>query len=217
MGINSGNGNGVCRYVGAIFAPVRFTKTSCIFFEEVNLLGALLCYPGVGGSSPPWYQYLLLALQLGMWAPFKVGYRPNRGCSTPKSGMERCYVCSGALQENFLYFLWGSVFAWRIVLLSRGWQFKPTLVPISSAYTTTRHVGSFQGRLQTQERLQNSKIRNRMTLCLLWSICQAWGLSCRVKIVLTLNTKTLLVWELSLQKNFGKAIFHWLWAKRKSH
>ena len=88
MGKNSGNGNGVCRYVGAIFAPVRFTKTSCIFFEEVNLLGALLCYPGVGSSSPHWRLYLALALQLGMWAPFKVGYIPNRGCNTPRSGME---------------------------------------------------------------------------------------------------------------------------------
>ena len=41
--------------------------------------------------------------------------------------------------------------------------------------------------------------------------------NCRVKIAFTLITKKLLVWELSLQKHFGKAIFHCVWAKRRSH
>ena len=45
----------------------------------------------------------------------------------------------------------------------------------------------------------------------------AWGLSCRVKIALTLITKKALDWELSLQKHFRKAIFHCVWDKRRSH
>ena len=48
-----------------------------------------------------------------------------------------------------------------------------------------------------------------------WSKWPAWGIRWRVKIALTLFTKKNLVWELSLQNHFGRAIFHWLWAKRR--
>ena len=44
-----------------------------------------------------------------------------------------------------------------------------------------------------------------------------WGWSCRVKMALTFVTEKPLVWELSFQKHFGRAIFLWLWAKRRSH
>ena len=50
-----------------------------------------------------------------------------------------------------------------------------------------------------------------------WSNWPAGGLSCRVKITLTYVTEKLLVWDLSLQNYFGGAIFHWLWAKSRSH
>ena len=108
LSLCSGRSRLLKQWHDAMVAPVRFKKTHWIFFEEVHLLGALLCYPEVSGSSPHWCPYLAPTLQLDMWAPFKVGYRPNSGCSAPRLGIEWRYVCSGVLQENFLYFPWGS-------------------------------------------------------------------------------------------------------------
>ena len=80
-----------------MFAPVGFKKTSCIFFGEVYMLGALLCYPVVGGSSPPVSTrcpYLAPALQIGMWAPFKVGLQTQERLqhSKVRNGMTLCLL-----------------------------------------------------------------------------------------------------------------------------
>ena len=141
---------------------------------------------------------------------------PNPWFSRPWDIFCQCHLHKKSFgQNNFWIFMHGFKSA-----ISPEWKIAKNEIFSKRNHKISKNIlnlSSYKYLASLESKYVNAILTLQLSLHAGQSDRPAWGLNCRVKIALTYVMEKWLVWELGLKKHFGKAIFHCVWAKRRSH